>query len=171
MTNINERRLIRELCPAPGGADLVRGAARRRVVSFLAIAVGLGGATGCGGYAITATNGAVFANSGDAGQQLTSALLASASRDLDCTGALEVRRIDAERQYEVSGCGFRAVYDVETPSIRTRRVALKSSDRPGTREERVASTGPLPKPSAAGVLEHEAPVAAGARPAGMAGGL
>ena len=75
MINANEPRRPREPYPASAGSNLRR-TAHRRVLRLVAVAVGcgLGGATGCGGYAITATDGAVFAASGDARQQLASAL-------------------------------------------------------------------------------------------------
>jgi hypothetical protein len=81
---------------------------------------------GCSGYAITATDGRVFASSDDPRSQLGAALTASGARDLPCSEQLDVRRLDAERQYLVSGCGFHAVYAVDTPTVATRRLELMS---------------------------------------------
>jgi hypothetical protein len=150
--NVNKRRRAADLCRSALKLERRRLSWPCPALRTAAMIVGLGGATGCGTYAITATNGSVFTN-GDARGELTSALLASASRDLDCTSVLEVRRLDAERQYEVSGCGFTAVYAVETPSIRARRIELVSSDRPGQTEKRVAS---ISKPEAIGAMSARA---------------
>jgi hypothetical protein len=89
-------------------------------------ALSLLGAMGCSGYAITATDGRVFASSDDPRSQLGAALTASGARDLSCSKQLDVRRLDAERQYLVSGCGFHAVYAVDTPTVATRRLELMS---------------------------------------------
>jgi hypothetical protein len=56
---------------------------------------------------------------------LSSALAASAARDLPCASDnLEIRRLDAERQYEVSGCGSRVLYRVLTPTVTSKRIEL-----------------------------------------------
>ena len=126
MINVNLNGRGRTLCSSAVRVELVR-LGRRVRPSRLAVAaavVGLGGVTGCGGYAITATNGTVFADATNVRAQVSDALIASASRDLPCTSELELRRLDADRLYEVSGCGERVRYDIETPSIRTRRVTL-----------------------------------------------
>jgi hypothetical protein len=82
---------------------------------------------GCGGYAITATDGTVFQQSETSQDSVASALTASASRDLPCaSNELDVRRLDPERRYVVSGCGRRVSYRVLTPSLTQRRLELVS---------------------------------------------
>jgi len=79
----------------------------------------------CAGCAetTTATDGRAFRRAAT-GDSISSALTASASHDLPCSDTLEVRRLDPERAYEVTGCGWRAVYRVITPSVMSRRVEL-----------------------------------------------
>ncbi len=77
---------------------------------------------------ITATDGRVFHESKDTPDSVSSALLASAARDLPCaTENLDVTRLDPERRYAVTGCGRGVVYRVLTPSLTTRRVELVAS--------------------------------------------
>ncbi len=94
----------------------------------------VGGALGCiglcaacGGYAVTATDGRIFQESATMPDSISSALLASASRDLPCgSEGLDVTRLDPDRQYQVTGCGRRVLYRVLTPSLTRRRVELIS---------------------------------------------
>jgi len=81
---------------------------------------------GCGAYSVTSTGGAVY-QSATVLDPSSSALEASATRDLPCDGAdLDIQRLDAERQYAVTGCGWRVLYRVLTPSLTSRRVELVS---------------------------------------------
>jgi hypothetical protein len=137
------------------GARSVGSGVSRFAVRVAAGAVSVSSMIGCGGYAISATDGSVFARSDDARGQLTSALIASGSRDLPCSTQLEVRRLDAERQYLVSGCGSQVLYDVETPTIGTRRVELLS---------RASDPALGEHPALAAADAHSQPTRAGSAP-------
>jgi hypothetical protein len=87
---------------------------------------------GCGTYAVTATGGTTFRQSESLPDPLSSALRASASRDLPCeSGDLDVARLDAEREYSVTGCGLRVLYRALTPSLTSRRLELVSRSAMG----------------------------------------
>jgi len=82
---------------------------------------------GCGAYTATATDGAIFRQSATIPDPSLSALRASASRDLPCESSeVDIRRLDPERQYAVTGCGWRVLYRVLTPSLTSKRVELLS---------------------------------------------
>jgi hypothetical protein len=84
--------------------------------------------TACGAYSVTATGGATFQQTGTAPDPMGPALRASAARDLPCESAdVDVRRLDAERQYAVTGCGRRAFYRALTPTLHGKRLELVSS--------------------------------------------
>jgi hypothetical protein len=123
---------------------------RRWVLRVSATFVGAWGVAGCAGYSVTATDGRVFAESDNSLHQLASALSASASHDLPCAGTLEVRRLAEQRQYVVAGCGSLAIYEVDTPSIGTRRLELVSHERESLDGERpaldvAAKSAPTPR--------------------------
>jgi hypothetical protein len=90
----------------------------------------IGGAwicAGCGAYTTTATDGAIFQQSGTLPDPASSALRASAARDLPCESSnVEVRRLEPERKYAVTGCGWRVLYHVVTPTLTSRRIDLLS---------------------------------------------
>jgi hypothetical protein len=81
---------------------------------------------GCGAYTVVATDGAVFQQSGANPDPLSSALKVSAARDLPCESDVEVQRLEAAREYAVSGCGGRVLYHALSPSLSTRRLDLVS---------------------------------------------
>lgn len=103
--------------------ELEASPSRRRWL--LRVTVMLGGTVWCAGCAetTTATDGRAFRQA-SAGDSISSALMASASHDLPCSDSLDIRRLDPQRAYEVTGCGWRAVYRVVTPSVMNRRVEL-----------------------------------------------
>jgi hypothetical protein len=81
---------------------------------------------GCG-YAVTASDGTIFKQTEAVPDALSSALLASASRDLPCANSnLEVKRLEPEREYAVTGCGSRVIYRVDTPTVATKHIELVS---------------------------------------------
>jgi hypothetical protein len=89
----------------------------------------LGSAWVCGacGAAVTSSDGKIFRESAATPDALSSALAASASRDLPCASDnLEVSHLEAEREYAVTGCGSRVVYRVQTPTVLSKRVELVS---------------------------------------------
>ena len=97
--------------------------------AFGSLIVSAGGALVCAGcgYTVTATDGTIYKQSTSLPDALPSALLASAARDLPCaSGDVEVKRIESEREYAVSGCGLRVVYRVDTPTVASRRIELVS---------------------------------------------
>jgi len=99
-----------------------------RVVAIGAGIAGVWLCTGCGAYAVTATGGTVFRQSGAIPDPMSSALRASASRDLPCESRdLDVRRLDAEREYVVTGCGRRALYRALTPTLTSKHLELVSA--------------------------------------------
>jgi hypothetical protein len=82
---------------------------------------------GCGAYTVTARGGTTFQASDTDPDPLSSALKVSASRDLPCESAgLELERLDPEREYAVTGCGFRVLYRARTPTLRSKRIELVS---------------------------------------------
>jgi hypothetical protein len=88
------------------------------------------GAWACGGcaYAVTTSAGVTVEQSARNPDPLSSALRMSASRDLGCEASgLSLERLDAERQYAVTGCGRRALYRAVTPTPTTKRLELVSS--------------------------------------------
>jgi hypothetical protein len=98
----------------------------RRVWRGIAAIGGLALCAGCGS-AVTASNGSVFRSSEALPDALSLALVASASHDLPCAESnLDVRRLEAEREYAVTGCGSRVLYRVITPSLVSRRIELVS---------------------------------------------
>lgn len=102
---------------------------------------------GCGAYSVTATGGTVFQQSETTPDPLVSALKASASRDLPCeSNNLEMRRLDRERQYAVTGCGSSVLYRVLTPSLTGKRVELLS--RSSSRATGDVAGGLPPSPTA-----------------------
>jgi hypothetical protein len=81
---------------------------------------------GCG-YGVTATDGTSFRQSESFPDAVSAALSASAARDLACaSGDLEIQRLEPEREWAVTGCGLRAVYRVDTPSVTSGRIELVS---------------------------------------------
>ena len=89
----------------------------------------VGGACLCAacGYTVTASDGTIFKQTERVPDALSSALAASASHDLPCgSDNLDVKRLEPERQYAVTGCGLRVVYKVDTPTVATRRIELVS---------------------------------------------
>jgi hypothetical protein len=99
---------------------------RRVWPGIAAIGGGLVVCAGCGS-AVTASNGSVFRSSDALPDAFSSALVASASHDLPCAdNDLDVRRLELEREYAVTGCGSRVLYRVITPSLVSRRIELVS---------------------------------------------
>ena len=97
------------------------------VLRMVATIGGAGVCAGCGAYTVTATGGTTFQQSGAMPDPLSSALRASASRDLVCeSGDLGVERLDPEREYAVTGCGRRALYRALTPTLTSKRLELVS---------------------------------------------
>jgi hypothetical protein len=81
---------------------------------------------GCG-YAVTSSDGKIFRPCEATPDALSSALAASAARDLPCASDnLEVTHLEPERAYAVTGCGSRVVYRVQTPSVMSKRIELLS---------------------------------------------
>jgi hypothetical protein len=107
-----------------------------RTLNVGAILAAAATCVGCGGYVVTATDGTIFQESEEMPDSISSALARSASRDLPCeSNRLDVRRLDPEREYAVTGCGRRVLYRVLSPGVTTRRVELLSrstspTDRP-----------------------------------------
>ena len=111
----------------------------------------IGGAwicAGCGAHTVTATGGATFREADTLPDPMSSALKASAAHDLPCDSAyVDVKRLEAEREYEVTGCGYRVLYRAETPSVRSKQLELVSR-APWTPDGNVASTPAPPAPAA-----------------------
>ncbi len=109
--------------------EVKRPAGRLDAIAALCAALTLGGC----GYAITSTDGRVFPRADRAPDEaLSSALTASASHDLGCPAdQLEITRLDRQREYAARGCGTRALYRVDTPSVARGRVELVSRSADG----------------------------------------
>jgi hypothetical protein len=81
----------------------------------------------CGAYTVTATGGTTYEQSATMPDPLSSALRASASRDLPCESEdLDIRRLGPERQYAVTGCGARVSYRALSPTLASREIELVS---------------------------------------------
>lgn len=96
---------------------------------WLMMGAAIGGAWLCAGcaYSVTAVGGKTFEQSGTLPDAMSSALRASAAHDLSCeTSSVEMRRVDPDREYEVTGCGQRLRYRALTPTPTSKRLELVS---------------------------------------------
>lgn len=97
-----------------------------RAIGLSATVGGAWVCTGCG-YSVTASDGTIFKQTERVPDAFSSALAASASHDIPCgSDHLDVKRLEPEREYAVTGCGLRVVYRVDTPTVATRRIELVS---------------------------------------------
>jgi hypothetical protein len=103
----------------------------KRVLRWaLGVGVAIGGTwlcAGCGAYAVTATDGTIFRTSETMPDPTPAALRSSAAHDLPCeSNGVDIRRLDPERAYAVTGCGRSLLYGVLTPTPMSWRVQLLS---------------------------------------------
>jgi hypothetical protein len=115
-----------------------------RALRVVPAILGAWGCAGCGAYTVAATSGTVYEQSSTVPDPLSSALRASASRDLPCGSQLLVTRLDDEREYVVAGCGMRGVYRALTPSLMSKRLELVSRSAPAPHVSGVALLGSTP---------------------------